>query len=241
MVNVAICDDEKPVQENMAKLIASYLRKKSLEYEISTFGDGEDLLEFCKEPRQPLIVFLDINMDKIDGIEAAKKIREISSEIYIVFVTAYIKYSIEGYKFRAIRYLIKGDKNFGLMLEECIDTILGDLSYGLNTMEFDFREGKREISLADILYIESRLHNVYFFVCNCKKSKYSMAATLDEVEEVLEGLGFLRIHQSFLLNLEHLKELRAYTAELDNGSELPIPRTRYRAVKEAFVEYKGEL
>lgn len=68
-----------------------------------------------------------------------------------------------------------------------------------------------------------------------------MAATLDEVEEVLEGLGFLRIHQSFLLNLEHLKELRAYTAELDNGSELPIPRTRYRAVKEAFVEYKGEL
>lgn len=68
-----------------------------------------------------------------------------------------------------------------------------------------------------------------------------MTATLNEIEKMFEGCGFLRIHQSYLINLAHVKCIRTYFVEMDNGLELPIPRTKYRAVKNAYVEYKGEI
>lgn len=91
---------------------ALYMEQKGVDFSIVTFGDGRDLLKYCAESDLKTIVFLDINMDVVDGIEIGTKIRELSSSIYIVFVTAYIKYSLEGYKVKAIRYIIKGDRNF---------------------------------------------------------------------------------------------------------------------------------
>ena len=241
MINIAICDDEKPFQEKMRKIIALYMEQKEVEYSICTFGNGRDLLRFCTESDQETIVFLDINMDVVDGIEIATRIRELSSSIYIVFVTAYIKYSLEGYKVKAVRYIIKGDKNFGQSIEECIDAILEDMNYGIKKLDFNFREGKKELSIDNIVYIESNLHTITFHVSRCNSKKYTMTATLNEIENRLNEFGFLRIHQSFLINLSHLKIVRTYIAEMDDGTELPIPRTKYRIVKDAYVEYKGEI
>ena len=96
MINIAICDDEKPFQEKMRKIIALYMEQKEVEFSICTFGNGRDLLKYCADSDQKTIVFLDINMDEVDGIETATKIRELFSNIYIVFVTAYIKYSLDN-------------------------------------------------------------------------------------------------------------------------------------------------
>ncbi|WP_373828996.1 LytR/AlgR family response regulator transcription factor [Bacteroides heparinolyticus] len=241
MINIAICDDEKPFQEKMRKIIALYMEQKGVDFSIVTFDDGRDLLKYCAESDLNTIVFLDINMDVVDGIEIGTKIRELSSSIYIVFVTAYIKYSLEGYKVKAIRYIIKGDKNFGQSLAECVDAILEDMDYGIKKLEFDFREGKKELSIDNIVYIESNLHNIIFRVSKCKSKNYTMKATLNEIENRLNEFGFLRIHQSFLINIAHLKMVRTYVAEMDDGTELPIPRTKYRMVKDAYVEYKGEI
>ena len=241
MINIAICDDEKPFQEKMRKIIALYMEQKEVEFSICTFGNGRDLLKYCADSDQKTIVFLDINMDEVDGIETATKIRELFSSIYIVFVTAYIKYSLEGYKVKAVRYIIKGDKNFGQSIEECIDAILEDMNYGIKKLDFNFREGKKELSIDNIVYIESNLHTITFHVYRCHSKKYTMTATLNEIENRLNEFGFLRIHQSFLINLTHLKTVRTYIAEMDDGTELPIPRTKYRMVKDAYVEYKGEI
>ena len=241
MIDIAICDDEKIFQDKIEVIITRYMDQKGIKYNVSLFDNGEDLLRYCSDLSHQVIIFLDINMDNIDGIETAKRIRELSPDIYIVFVTAYIKYSLEGYKFNAIRYIIKGDKNFTQSIEESIDAILKDMDYGIKKMEFLFREGKRELSVDSIFYIESNLHTVIFHVIGRKKHKYSMMSTLNEIEKKLEGYGFLRIHQSFLINLKHVKSVRTYIAEMKDGSKLPIPRTKYRIIKEAYVEYKGEI
>ena len=69
MINIAICDDEKPFQEKMRKIIALDMERKEVEFSISTFGNGRDLLKYCTESDQETIVFLDINMDVVDGID----------------------------------------------------------------------------------------------------------------------------------------------------------------------------
>lgn len=76
-----ICDDEKPFQEKMRKTIALYMEQKGVDFSIVTFDDGRDLLKYCAESDLNTIVFLDINMDVVDGIEIGTKIRELSSSI----------------------------------------------------------------------------------------------------------------------------------------------------------------
>ncbi len=96
-------------------------------------------------------IFLDINMEKIDGIKAAEKIREVSRKVFIVFVTAYVTYSLEGYRLDAVRYLLKSNVNFPGTVNECMDAIMDKLNYSVTKREFDFKEGKKEISLESIL------------------------------------------------------------------------------------------
>ena len=98
MLKIAICDDEKVFRDNINKYVAAYLNEKEISYEIDTFSSGKEIIDLGIEIKQYNIIFLDINMDDVDGIVTAQKIREYSSEIYIVFVTAYINYSLEGYK-----------------------------------------------------------------------------------------------------------------------------------------------
>lgn len=129
MFRIAICDDEKPFRDSVKKFVEKYLCEKNISYDIDTFASGKELLELGIELVQYDIIFLDINMDEIDGIVTAQKIREYSSEVYIVFVTAYIDYSLEGYKVDAARYLLKNNTYFDDSIYECMDTILRKMNY----------------------------------------------------------------------------------------------------------------
>ena len=112
MFRIAICDDETIFAEELNELISDFMMERGLVFDVDIYSSGEELVALGIEMAQYTIVFLDINMDKVDGIMAAQKIREVSREVFIVFVTAYIKYSLEGYRLGAIRYLLKGTENF---------------------------------------------------------------------------------------------------------------------------------
>lgn len=241
MFRIAVCDDEKCFCETVKKYVENYLIKKEIPFEIDTFGSGKDLIALGKNIVKYTIIFLDVNMDEINGIKTAQKIRKYSSEIYIVFVTAYIDYSLEGYKVNAERYLLKNNINLEDSIYECMDSVLAKLKHFVFKRKFVFNECERNISLEKIVYIESRLHKLEFHVIEERMMTYSMYGTLNALEKELLEFGFLRIHQSFLVNLRHIKKVTGYQAILNNGQMLPIPKTRYRDVKNAFIAYIGEL
>lgn len=189
------------------------------------------------------VVFLDINMGGMDGVATAKKIRSVSKEIFIVFVTAYFDYTLEGYKVDAIRYLIKDSNhnNFQNTVNECMNSIIEKMNYVIVKKKFGFREGIKEISLERIIYIESKLHKLFFHVMEEELKVYTLYDTLDEVEKKLEGNTFIRIHQSYLVNLKYIKNISRYKAILYDKTELIIPKARYMRIKEAFIAYQGEV
>ncbi|MCM1264095.1 MAG: response regulator, partial [Butyrivibrio sp.] len=88
MFKIAICDDEKLFTEELKELLSVYMMEKGLVFEVDTYSSGEALLELGIEVVKYTVIFLDINMEKVDGIKAAEKIREVSREVFIVFVTA---------------------------------------------------------------------------------------------------------------------------------------------------------
>ena len=242
MIIIAICDDEKYFSHILKNMISTFMAQRGIEYSLDMFGSGIELLSYLSDHAvQTTVVFLDINMEDMDGIETATRIRKLSKDVYIVFVTAYIKYSLEGYKVNAIRYLIKGDVNFEKSLEECMNAILENMNYGIQTVSFEFKDGKRDIVIDNIIYIESNLHTLRFVMMSAPKEEYIMLATLNEVEESLKDFGLVRIHQSYLINLSHVKTVNAQLVIMDNGDKLSVSRSKYKSFKEALARYMGEF
>ena len=202
MFRIAICDDESIFAEELKGLISGYMMEKGLVFEIDTYSSGEALVKLGIEVVRYTAVFLDINMEKIDGIMAAEKIREVSREIFIVFVTAYVNYSLEGYRLDAVRYLLKSNANFQSTVNECMDAIMDKLNYTVAIKKFDFKEGTKEVSLERLLYIESRLHKLEFHVMEDDMKIYTMYETLNALEDRLAANKFVRIHQSYLVNIK---------------------------------------
>lgn len=241
MLKIAICDDEIQFRRIVKKLLEEYLTDKKIEYSIDTYESGENLLENIVEVQEYNIMFLDINMVEVDGIETGQRIREYSKTVDIVFITAHIKYSLEGYKVGATRYLLKDSETLGDTLKECMDYIMEKRAYKSATKIFKFCEGNKEIFVKDILYVESRLHRVEYHISGNADNIYTQYSKLDEVERILEGCGFIRIHQSYLVNPAHIKSMKRYQVVMTSGDILSIPKDRYLGVEEAFVAYKGEM
>lgn len=239
MLQATICDDEPFYQEKIQSVLRQYLQTHHLECEIHLFSSGEEFLSRPKNRVNYDIVFMDISMKELDGIQTAAQIRAFHSETFLVFVTAFIDYALEGYKVNAVRYVMKD--TLDTAIPECMDAILQKMQ--LAQVSFSFLDGEKTLYTDNILYIESRKHKSFFHYMQAASESgiviLPIYEKLDCIEQALTGHGFLRIHKSYLVNMRHIRRISGYTALLDTGEELPVPRLRYQAVREQFVAYKG--
>ena len=241
MMKIAICDNEIAFQHTLQKHIKQYMTQKHIAYEMNLFSAGEELISLGNNLLHYDIIFLDVNMRAIDGIETAEIIRKYNKDVFLVFVTAHISYSLEGYRVNATRYLLKDNYNFKEAISECLNTIIQKISTTKVKLSFDFTEGARLISVENIIFIESHLHKSKFHVSENNPTTYSMYIKLNQLEDKLAHHNFLRIHQSYLVNMKYIAEIKNYTVILYTGMELPIPKPKYRSIKSKFIAYKGEF
>ncbi|NBJ94112.1 LytR/AlgR family response regulator transcription factor [Parablautia muri] len=237
MLQIAICDDECFYREKIQKLLVAYLESHQLTYNICFFTSGEEFLSQNENHVKYHIVFMDISMNELSGIETAMRMRAFHSDTFLVFVTAFIDYALEGYKANAIRYIMKD--TLDAAVGECMDAILQKMR--IAQVVFPFTEGERKLYTDNILYIESSKHKSIFHCMETDLTHYQIYTKLDAIERTLSDYGFLRIHKSYLVNMKHICKINHYIAYLDIGLELPIPRSRFRTAKETYVTYKGAL
>lgn len=243
MLYIAVCDEEEYYREVLKEAVSDHLWEKGIPCQVDVFCSEEEFSLLGIGVTKYTAVFLDVNADGTIGIAAARKIRNISREISIVFVTASLDQVLEGYKVGATRYLIKNRNHdfFRSTIDECVESIIEKINYSVVKKGFVFREGSREISPERLLYIESNLHKLLFHVMEEGLATYTMYETLGKIEKKLEGNKFIRLHQSYLVNLRYIRSISRYKAVLDNGTELAIPKARYMQVKNAFAAYKEEI
>lgn len=241
MFYIAICDDEEFYRERERYLVMNYMNQIGYKCQIDMYSSGEEILKNGVEILKYSIIFLDINMKELDGIETARKIRKFTRDTYIVFVTAFITYSLEGYKVDAIRYLLKDDDYFDKIVFECLDAILYKMDYKVYKQIFEFQEGRFEIYLDDILYIDSNLHKLTFHMKQGSKKEYTMYERLDVIQEKVYDADFCRIHKSYLVNLKYVEKIERYKAIFSDGSSLPVSKARYLEAKEDLICYRGEF
>ena len=231
-LKIVICDEKKSDRTYIENIIRNYLVQKRVLFALQIFESGEHLCQKEIDLSQYDILFLDANMGKLNGIETAHQIRQKGWNIKIVLLSEIIDYAVDGYRIGAIRYIMK--ENMERELPECLEVVLSESRNSDRRMVFPMLGGKQTILLGKILYIESKLHKLYFKLAEGKPYMYGK---LDELEEQLTACGFVRVHQSFLVNLEYVDKINNYQMYLTDGSILPVTKQRYSEVKEQFAKH----
>lgn len=98
-----------------------------------------------------------------------------------------------------------------------------------------------DLPFEHLRYVESRLHKLLFYVSDEKKDVYTMYEKLDQIDDILQDAGFCRIHQSYLVNLQYIQEMKRYNVVLADGGCLAVSKARYNESMEKWICYKGEI
>ena len=227
-MRIAVCDDEELFRIEFKAVLDKVLI--NAEYDIDTFPDGSSLYEaFLKNPFD--LVFLDIEMPGIDGITLAKRLRAISENVHIVFLTSHIEYALEGYEVNALRYLVKPvDMN---KLNEVLKYVQDKKN---NSRQIMIREEGEDIviDISDIIYMESMDKNVRIVT---SKREYVTRYNISDYEEELKNSGFLRIHRGYLISLSKVKKIVKNDVVMDGDISLPVSRSNLKALKDALYAY----
>ena len=232
-MNFVICDDDKADAGRLKVLLEKYSRESGIASTIYEYNSGVDLLSNINSDID--VIFLDINMDDMDGLTIAKRIREKMEEIPIILVTAFMSYALDGYKVRASRFLLKDDLDN--TFAECMDDIMKEIRRKSKIIVLDCVEGEVRIKANDIIMIETSGHKN--IIC-LKEQKYQIYEKLDILTEKLKEYGFLRVHNSYLVNMGHIRSINNYMLTLDDERRLPVPKARYKQVKQEYTLFVGK-
>lgn len=233
-MNFAFCDDDKGFIRTLQDAVERYCAIKDYSYSSISFTNPKALLKADLSATHAL--FLDIDMPEINGIETAAKLREKYPDLIIVFVTAFIKYAPEGYKVYAFRYLLKDNLEHNLF--GCLDDIRKKLFAASETITLRLMDNTVQTRLCDILYFEgmSSRHAVVHLL---NREKIDCLGKISDFETDLSTKGFLRIHKSYLVNMNHITSVKNYKITLSNGDSLTVPEKRYSFVRDAITLWEG--
>ncbi|RCW62366.1 LytTR family DNA-binding domain-containing protein [Halanaerobium sp. ST460_2HS_T2] len=237
MIKTMIVEDEKPAREEIKYLINQEKDFKVL-FEA---GDGKKALEILNKNQVDLL-FLDIKIPGISGMEIARILKEKKNSPYIVFTTAYDEYAVEAFQLAAVDYLLKpiSDQRFKESLIKIKKEIKqnNNINQQLENLFASIRPDKRDKSLNKIAVMEKDYYlmldfkDIYYFStrekkvwAHCHKNSYMTGFQLKELERMLPE-QFFRIHKSYIVNLKHIKAV------------IPWFKGKYQVLMEDYSEHK---
>lgn len=215
-ISIAICDALEREQLNLVQMLQHYGKAHGLEITVDTISSGEELLSLWTPDRWDLI-FLDIYMRDLSGVEIARRIRQKDRNCILVFATTSQDHGIIGHELRISDYLVKPFQQQNV--DSVMDWILQDQAPRLRTLRLYVNWNEVEIRLRDITYIEIREHTA---LIHLNGQTISPRRSMESLEEELIGTSFFRCHRSYLVNLQHVDSLQKRDFCMDDGSLVPI-------------------
>ncbi len=230
MLQLAVCDDERVFRSDLRKILGTELELCGIDYHISEFTSGEELIAGL-EKADCQILFLDIEMKGIDGVEAARRLRETKRQMEIVFVTSYADFVFQGYEVRALNYILKPyePEKIAAVLHTALEAL--DIE-AEKYYVIDQRGGSIRVPLSSVKYFSSERRTVHAVTT---EREYTFYEKLSDLETELPDT-FVRIHNRYLVHLKYLEAVRQNTAVVD-GEELPVSRSCKSGLSIAFAKY----
>lgn len=234
MYKIAIVEDETEQRTLIINYLKEYEKYKNESFVISSFSDGIDILDDYSADYD--IIFLDINMKHMNGMDTAEKIRQFDSEVVIIFITSLAQYAIAGYKVNALDFILKPVKENQLFIT--LDRALANVRKWKKEKLIRVSDGNgiRKISSEDVYLIEVLDHDLSFVTKDGVITTKS--GSLRQYEEELSSYSFVRANQSQLVNLKYIEEIRGDEVIMPNCSVF-LSRNRKKEFLKKFAGYFG--
>ncbi len=236
MISIAVCDDEKCISEKIGKMAKDFFNKKNIDISVVQYLSGEELLESGNGMD---ILFLDIGMQGMDGIETARRLRAQGYKGFLVFITVLREMVFQSFEVQPFDYLVKPvqgeyfDKTMERLFLAMQDRSTPEKGRLLVQKGYE----SNIISFRDIICCEVIDRKVYLYLESGEVVDY-----YDRIEDLEKKLDrrFFRCHRSYLINLDHLKSYRNNTAYMADGKEIPVSRLRSRGFSNVILQYMKE-
>ena len=233
MIRIALVEDEAAVRAQLQGYVQRHTRQYGTEFAVTEFADGMELLDDYRPVYD--ILFLDVEMKHLDGMETARRVRELDKDVIIVFITNMAQYAIGGYAVGALDYVLKPVNyyQFCTKLSRAVQRV--QRRRGGQVVLQLAGGGMQVLSTNDIYYLETRDRLLWYHTA---KGEFSVRASLASAEKQLAQYHFSRCNQCYLVNLQYVKAVENDFVHV-NTDRLEISRRQRAAFLTAVASYIG--
>ncbi|ANU53468.1 response regulator transcription factor [Acutalibacter muris] len=233
MIKFAICDDEPQMAREIADQLASYMKETAGGYSVECFSSGYALLKSSEEFD---VIFLDIQMERPDGMETARLLRQRDNHSLLVFVTVLKECVFDAFQVEAYDYLLKPLDR--ARFRQTMDRALGWLERdAAKNLVIQRGSGCQVVLLSDLMYCEVLGRKIYLHKNDGRVVDYY--DRLEELEQRVDS-RFFKCHRSYLVNLDYVSGCQGGQVLLQRGERLPVSRLRERELTQALLRHMKE-
>ena len=242
---IGICDDRREEREYLQALCEAYADNKKEICEYVLFSGGKEVLEYCMDSENSVIdlLFLDIEMSGMSGLELRAAVAKEEKIWRIAFVTSHMESVLDAYGIKTIGFVPKPPTYE--LVEKSIQIVAEELKENVTIEIVRDKDDDLQIELNDIVYLKAAgsYTEIYTYDALQKNESYILSAKkLGDIEKKLSGLSIVRVHKSYLVNLEHVLDAEKSVKLRDIEDELPVGRSYKETVKTRVREYaKGKI
>ena len=233
MINVIICDDNTLFLNDLAQAIE---RVADFEHRVFPFKNAAELLTNTEEAFKSNMSLLltDIEMPDINGIELAKKLKEVYPFLQTIFITNYPEYVENAFDVEPVHYIIKpiNDEKLRVALTKAAEQLKKQTK---NCLQINTKDKFIRIPYSEIKYIKSIGRKAIVYDLN---KNTAVPKKLDDLEKLLPDC-FLRVHKSYLININMVEQIKNYKITLFNGDIIPVSKSKYPNTKSKIIDYFG--
>ena len=237
MLRIAVCDDEKNMLEFLHRQLADVLQTERVDFHIDTYADAETLHKAHMECRYD-VLFLDICMPETSGFELAESVRSLSQKTSIVFVTANDNLVFESMQYQPFYFIRKNSTdNMKAEIAQTVKKLLKRMrQYTVLELQ-SAKEGAICVTASEIIYVESRGHYLYYVLTTGKL--VTVRGQISEAEAMLRQYDFLRVHKSYIVNMNHIRTVEKTNSELvlSRDIRLRIGRMYLQSTVQGYMEF----
>ncbi|MBQ8597131.1 MAG: response regulator transcription factor [Lachnospiraceae bacterium] len=232
MYHIAIVEDEAVFREKLQEFLVQYQKENNVTFKISAFGDGAEILEDYQQLYD--IILLDIEMPKVNGMEAAEQIRRMDADVVLMFITNMASYAIRGYEVGALDFVMKPVSyyTFSMKLTRALKRVKQKEQ---QQILISVADGVKKLSVNQIYYVEVQNRMLHY---HTDEGEYVVRGTMQSVEQMLAPYPFTKCNHWYIVNLMHVSEVRKNIAVV-GGHELEISRRNRTGFLKALTEYVG--
>ena len=234
MLRVAVCDDNAFDRAGLSELLDQYRTQRDMAMEIELFGSPLDLLGAIDRSSHFDALLMDILMPGVNGIEAASEIRQSDKCVKIIFLTSSAEFAVQSYTVNAFYYLLKPIKKEALfpIMDSVCETCGQERA---NSIVLRCADGFTAVEIKKIEFCEVIHRTLFIHMTSVKVLE--TGGSMDNFEEKLSEYGhFIRIHRSYLVNLNHILNVSGRCVTMSDMTQIPIPKGKYNEIKNAFLE-----